>query len=165
MLKENTFNLVYVIVSTVLILLLPYILPLLPFLKNIVLFLNNHHYFKLLIKVLLFSYLIQLSAVVHELGHAFIDTGGVEGKTHVPKTYLIPFYGYKETPNVFTTGKWKSTRWTGLAGFIPQIMYLLLVSLIFFKLNPLSVAIVSTGFIFYMFTHHISLNGGDFKYA
>ncbi len=161
MLKENIFNLVFVIVASVLLLVLPYITHIIPFLQNIVLLFEKNHYIKLGIKLLLFSYLVQLSAVVHELGHAFIGSKP-EGLTNIPKSYYIPIYGFKSSMNIFTYTNTNNSALAGLAGFIPQIIYLLITSFIFFKGSAISIALTSIGFIIYMFIHYSILDGGDF---
>lgn len=158
MLKENIFNLVYVIVVSVLLLVLPYISNLIPFLLF-----EKNHYIKLGIKILLFSYLVQLSAVVHELGHAFIGSRP-EGITNIPKKYYIPIYGFRHSMDVYTSTNTDigNNALAGLAGFITQIIYLLVISFIFFKGSAIAISLTSIGFIIYMFIHYYSLDGGDF---
>jgi hypothetical protein len=162
MLKENIFHIVYPIVVTILLLLIPNILPSLPFLKNTVLFFYKHSYIKLAIKCLIFIYIVQLSGPIHELGHLF--NLGKNSLVNIPKTYYIPFIGFKHISEVETLSKYNNNNisiYSGIAGFVPQILYLLLSAFILFK-SSIAISLVSISFIIYMFIHYITLRGGDF---
>ncbi len=156
MLKENIFPLVYIIIISILLCIFPYVLP--SFYK--------YNYIKSIIKILLFIYIVQLSAIVHELAHTI--SSGIKSRINIPKLYYIPFIGFKSSMNVYTQHLEipKNIFITSISGFITQFIYLLIMTLIFFKANTLSIALTSTGFVIYLFIYIILLrgdNGNDFK--
>lgn len=74
---------------------------------------------------------VQLSTVVHELGHAFAANGfGDSGaRTFISPRYWIPFYGFSQRGQ-HTTYQRKATNQMllGQAGFAVQFVYLMLVT-------------------------------------
>jgi hypothetical protein len=52
-----------------------------------------------------------------------------------------------------------------MAGFVSQIIYLVVMGLIFFKGNPLAMSIILSGFLIYMFSYIVYMRdkgGNDF---
>ncbi len=165
--KENIFPLVYVIVVSVLLVILPYILPLLSFIKKNLIIFEKKKYIITIIKIIVFIYIVQLSALVHELSHSI--SSGVISKVNIPEKYYIPIIGFGSAMDVYTQyyEKVKNIFATSISGFISQIIYLLIMALIFFKGSSLAIAIISSGFIVYLFVYIILLkgqSGNDFKH-
>ncbi len=163
--KENIFPLAYVIVVSVLLGMIPYILPSFSFIKNLFIFEKND-YIITIIKIIAFIYIVQLSALVHELSHSV--SSGVISKVNIPKKYYIPIFGFGSAMDVYTEyyEEVKNNFVTSISGFISQIIYLLIMALIFFKGSSLAIAITSSGFIVYLFVYLILLKGqpgNDFK--
>ncbi len=149
--KINIFPLIYVIIMSIVLCLTQYYVP--PFLPS----LNNYKYIKIIISILLFLYIVQLSAIVHELAHALTSKNG---KVNIPKLYYIPFIGYIEANNVNTSYEISKNTpnnefIVSIAGFFTQFCYLFIMGIIFFKANPLALAIILFGFIVYLFVYMV----------
>lgn len=133
-----------------------------------------NRYFKsnLVVQLFLFGYIVQLSTIVHELGHVIVASGGdgwfvelIDDATYIPYVGFknLSSYGYDysytynaEADNVFARG---------MAGFASQIIYLWTMGLLFFKGNSFAISVISSGFIIYMFTYlylYRKKGGGDF---
>jgi hypothetical protein len=145
--SANTLPLVLVIILSILLSVGQFFIP--SFGKN--------KYISVIIRIFLFIYIVQLSTIVHELTHAYI---GLNGEVNIPGLFYVPFIGFIKSNDVRTSISNKSDMFkTSIAGFIAHIIYLILMGLIFFKGNPLAIAIISTGFIMYIFIYLTLMKG------
>ena len=145
--SNNTLPLVLVIILSIVLSVGQFFIP--SFGKN--------KYLPTIIRVLLFIYIVQLSAIVHELAHAYT---ALNGEVQIPGLFYVPFIGFIKSNDVRTSIRNKSDMFkTSIAGFIAQIIYLILMGLIFFKGNPLAIAVISTGFIMYIFIYLTLMKG------
>ncbi len=108
------------------------------------------------IQILLLLFTTQISAIVHELGHLSQTKQTEEDHVNIGYFY-IPFIGFFWTADVSTsikTIKSKSTLFTmGIIGFLLQIIYLTVMTLIIFKGHFIPLAILLISFISYLFIY------------
>ena len=113
--------------------------------------------------------LVQTSAVVHELGHAYAFNGVHDhgARTHIPSKYYIPFYGFSQT-GAYTSLPYSAASTAKnmiimQAGFGSQIVYLLLaIAALFSPRFQLPCLVTAVGFLVYMFVYpHVAPKGGN----
>lgn len=135
-----------------------------------ILFWNKYFKTNLVTQLFLFGYIVQLSTIVHELGHAFVGGDGYYANL-IDDAVYIPYVGFKNYKmsvgyDFSRGGASNPNRFAfGMAGFSSQIIYLWTMGLLFFKGSPLAISIISSGFIIYMFTYlymYRKRGGGDF---
>jgi hypothetical protein len=122
---------------------------------------------KIAVQLVLFGYLVQMSSIVHELGHALV--GGGQSVANIPDKFYIPYIGYHNVlgnmnSSIIVDGDDEYFR-ASMAGFVSQIIYLVVMGLIFFKGNPLAMSIILSGFLIYMFSYIVYMRdkgGNDF---
>ncbi len=119
---------------------------------------------KLAVQLVLFGYIVQMSSIVHELGHAFFFGG--QSEIYIPDVFYIPYIGYMDISGSTSPDNDPSLRKNylrgAMAGFVSQIIYLVVMGLIFFKGSSLAISIILSGMIIYMFSYIVYLKGGDF---
>ncbi len=100
-------------------------------------------------------YVIQISGIIHELGH-FSQTKQIENEDYIVinNKFYIPYIGYiwSDTIKIVSTNIIDRLRF-GLSGFLFQFLYLTIMTLIVFKGCTLVLSIVLFGFNCYLFIY------------
>jgi hypothetical protein len=112
-------------------------------------------YIPILIKCLILLFVIQISGIVHELGH-FSQTKQIKNQDYVSvdNRFYIPLIGFIWTSNVSTfTENVKNNFNLSVMGFLTQFLYLTGMTLLIFKGSMTPVAIMLFGFISYLFIY------------
>ena len=128
----------------------------------------------LLAQSLCLLYIIQLSGVAHELGHAYVSnslSAASTAKIHVPAGFYVPVLGFCQATNVYTIMASLTRRadllWAAQAGFGSQFVYLQTMSGIIFDTQRTKVCLtVAVGFVIYLFVYpHVTPeDGNDFRW-
>lgn len=108
------------------------------------------------LKLLLLGYIVQLSGVVHELGHGNMTSIG--GEVAVPNLYYVPYVGFAKATEVHTDMDMARYREStagqrlhvGQRGFQAHAVYLVLMAVLLFGANPWIIATVLGGMLVYM---------------
>ena len=118
-------------------------------------------------RILLMIIIIQISAIVHELGH-FSQTEQIENEDYIliNNKFYIPYIGYIWSTKVITVSKNIINYFMfGISGFLFQFLYLTITTLLLFNGSTLALSIVLFGFNCYLFIYasiHYNTNTSDF---
>ena len=124
-------------------------------------------YIPILIKSIILIFTVQISGIVHELGH-FSQTEQIENQDYVDidNKYYIPLIGFIWSGNVKTYGKnIKDDFNFSIMGFLIHFLYLTGMTLLIFKGSTTAVAIVLFGFISYLFIYARLFKGKESDFA
>jgi hypothetical protein len=121
------------------------------------------------IKIILMIFIIQISAIIHELGH-LSQTKQIDNEDYIYIDYkfYIPFIGYVWSSKVITISKNIINYFMfGISGFLFQFLYLTITTLLLFNGSTLALSIVLFGFNCYLFIYayiQYDTNTSDFMY-
>ncbi len=120
----------------------------------------------IVIQILLLIFAVQISAIIHELGHFSQSKQTDQDYVNIGNFY-IPYIGFFWASDVNTFGSIGTTRFKmGIIGFLLQFIYLTIMTLIIFKGATTPLAIVLFGFISYLFIYAsimYDLTGNDIE--
>jgi hypothetical protein len=124
-------------------------------------------YIPILIKSIILIFTVQISGIVHELGH-FSQTKQIANQDYVDidNKYYIPLIGFIWSGKVMTYAtNIKDNFNFSVMGFLVHFLYLTGMTLLIFKGSMTAVAIVLFGFISYLFIYARLLKGQDADFA